>query len=220
MKKIFLAGAIAAFGFSNAQINKGTVYLSGQVSYAHEKDNNVNSKKNTVIIMPTAGFFVAPNLAIGAGVGYVNTKFTKDETINGEAGVFRFNNINEQSAFRIVPFVRKYWTLSEKLFFFGQLEIPVEFGREEYETHSSFIGDFGNYAFNDNSGKTKFTTVGVNIKPGLDYFLNKNWSIEATLGEFGYSNYKVKDIDYSKDTYNFGVNLASVGIGVKYVFAK
>lgn len=220
MKKIFLAGAIAIFGFSNAQIAKGTVYLSGQISYAHEKDNNVNSKKDNVTIMPTAGFFVAPNLAIGAGIGYVNTKFTKDQTINGMAGVFRFNNINEQSALRIAPFARKYWTLSEKLFFFGQLEIPVEFGREEYEAHSSFVGDFGDYSVNNSNGKTKFTTVGVNIKPGLDYFLNKNWSIEATLGEFGYSNYKVNDTDYSKDTYNFGVNLAAVGIGVKYVFAK
>ena len=57
------------------------------------------------------------------------------------------------------------------------------------------------------------------MKPGLDYFLNKNWSIEATIGEFGYSNYKPKDGD-ATNNYNFGLNLSSVTFGVKYVFAK
>jgi hypothetical protein len=57
------------------------------------------------------------------------------------------------------------------------------------------------------------------VKPGLDYFLNKNWTIEATIGEFGYSNFKYKNAK-SVDNYNFGLDLSSVGIGVKYVFAK
>ncbi|MNW09445.1 hypothetical protein D3C71_2064470 [compost metagenome] len=57
------------------------------------------------------------------------------------------------------------------------------------------------------------------MKPGLDYFLNKNWTIEATIGEFGYNNFKPKDGD-AVNNYSFGLNLANVGIGVKYVFAK
>jgi outer membrane protein W len=65
----------------------------------------------------------------------------------------------------------------------------------------------------------KFNSFGVAVKPGLDYFLNKNWTIEATIGEFGYSNFKYKNAK-SVDNYNFGLDLASVGIGVKYVFAK
>lgn len=220
MKKIILASAIAVFGFSNAQIKKGTVYLSGQLSYSHEKDNNFESKVNTVTIMPTAGFFVASNFAVGLGVGYANSKMTRDQTLTGEGGIYKFNTEYSQPTIKIAPFARKYWNLSENLYLFGQIEIPVEFGKEEFESNISIMGNNGFTSVQTNTGKTEFTRVGVNIKPGLDYFLNKNWSLEATLGEFGYSNFKLKGADEGINTYNFGVNFASVGLGVKYVFAK
>jgi outer membrane protein W len=67
----------------------------------------------------------------------------------------------------------------------------------------------------------KYTSIGVNVKPGLDYFLNKNWSIEATIGEFGYKNFKYKEEGAKAlNNYNVGLNLSSVSFGVKYIFAK
>ncbi|MEE6130411.1 hypothetical protein V2E39_23675 [Chryseobacterium arthrosphaerae] len=47
MKKILLAGAVALFGLSNAQIAKGTTYLSGSVGYSQVESNNGNDKKKT-----------------------------------------------------------------------------------------------------------------------------------------------------------------------------
>lgn len=202
MKKILLAGAVALFGLSNAQIAKGTTYLSGSVEYSQKETNNGNNKTENFNVLPTVGYFVGTNLAVGLGVGY-QTEKTTNTTAIGE-------NVTKQPAFVVAPFVRKYWTLGEKFYIFGQLAVPMQFGKTEYE---STVGNVST------STEAKYTQIGVTVKPGLDYFLNKNWSIEATIGEFGYNNYKPKDGD-ATNNYNFGLNLSSVTFGVKYVFAK
>jgi opacity protein-like surface antigen len=202
MKKVLLTGAIALFGLSNAQIAKGTTYLSGQVNYTSTQDNNTDAKSEDFKIIPTVGYFVGTNLAVGVGVGYQN---------GSETGFIANDKVKTTTdAIVVAPFVRKYWTLGEKFYFFGQLEVPMAFGKDKRDSDSPLVNEYEN----------KFTSIGVNIKPGLDYFLNKNWSIEATIGEFGYNNFKYKDIDNSTDNFNFGLNLSSVTFGVKYVFAK
>lgn len=214
MKKILLAGAVALFGLSNAQIAKGTTYLSGSVGYSQEETNNGNDKKENFNVLPTVGYFVNTNLAIGLGVGYQTEKNTLTSTVGNTVS----ESVTKQPAFVVAPFVRKYWTLSDKLYFFGQLAVPMQFGKTETETNS--VTTVGNTVVtNSTSTEAKYTKIGVTVKPGLDYFLNKNWSIEATIGEFGYSNYKPKDGD-ATNNYNFGLNLSSVTFGVKYVFAK
>jgi opacity protein-like surface antigen len=218
MKKVLLAGAIALFGLSNAQIAKGTVYLSGSVGYSQVETNNGNNKTENFNVLPTVGFFVAPNLAVGLGIGYQTQKDTNIATTQiGGTTIVSTNEVKEP-AFVVAPFVRKYWTLSDKLFIFGQLAVPMQFGKTEIE-NSTVATSGSTTTTSSTSTEAKYTQVGVTVKPGLDYFLNKNWSIEATIGEFGYNNYKPKDGD-ATNNYNFGLNLSSVTFGVKYVFAK
>lgn len=230
MKKILLTGAIALFGLSQAQIAKGTAYLSGQVDYAHTERNEVNDtfnnsinlntriKEDAVKVIPTVGYFVDTNLAVGLGLGY---KSTVGKYTIGNPGISNLLEIKETTnAFVVAPFVRKYWTLSEKLYFFGQLQVPLEFGQEKFDSSSEI--EMGDPMLSPSfSVKNNYTKIGVNIKPGLDYFLNKNWSIEATIGELGYNTSK-RDLDGAKrlNNYKFGINLSSVTFGVKYIFAK
>ncbi|MCY0978569.1 outer membrane beta-barrel protein [Chryseobacterium wangxinyae] len=204
MKKLLIASAVALFGLSNAQIAKGTVYLSGTAAYSSTEDNNDDTKTEDFRIIPTVGYFVAPNLAIGVGVGYASSSEKATYNDGFEKATL--------SAFVVEPFVRKYWTLGDKLYIFGQLSVPMEFGNSKYEETEN------NTSLSD---KVKYNSFGVSVKPGLDYFLNKNWTIEATIGEFGYNTTKW-DVEGAQNTnnFNFGLNLANVGIGVKYVFAK
>lgn len=223
MKKLLLAGAVALFGLSNAQIAKGTAYLSGQINYSSEDSRtNNDAKTETLRIIPTAGYFVGTNLAVGLGVGYKQT--TDKYTTSLFAGPITSTSVNKniEDAVVVAPFVRKYWTIADKLYIFGQLEVPMEFGNYKTEYTETTVNTITNStSINSNSAKTKYTSVGVNVKPGLDYFLNKNWSIEATIGEFGFNTYKL-DVDGAdnRNDYRFGLNLSSVTFGVKYVFAK
>jgi outer membrane protein len=218
MKKLLLASAIALFGLSNAQIAKGTAYLSGSVGYSQEETNNGNFKTENFNVLPTVGYFVNTNLAIGVGVGYQTEKTTETSTLTLPGSTTVTESIVKKPAFVVAPFVRKYWTLSDKLYIFGQLAVPMQFGKTETENNSVTTAGSTTVS-NSTSTEAKYTQIGVTVKPGLDYFLNKNWSIEATIGEFGYNNYKPKDGD-ATNNYNFGLNLSSVTFGVKYVFAK
>jgi outer membrane immunogenic protein len=202
MKKLLLAGAVALFGLSNAQIAKGTTYVSGTVGYSSTENNNTDTKEDNFRVIPTVGYFVGTNVAVGVGVGYASD-VNKTNVANGYTKT-------TNSAFVVEPFARKYWTLGEKLYIFGQLSVPMEFGSDKREVSADNASI---------STKEKYNAFGVSIKPGLDYFLNKNWTIEATIGDFGYSNFKYKNAK-SIDNYRFGLDLASVSIGVKYVFAK
>lgn len=227
MKKLLLTGAVALFGLSQAQIAKGTMYVSGQIDYSHTERNEVNGtfnklnnniKEDAVKVIPAVGYFVDTNLAIGLGLGYKSTVNKYKVENPGFSNLLDMKEID--NAFVVAPFVRKYWTLSDKLYFFGQLQIPLEFGQEKFDWNNDAVG--GDPIMTPSfSTKNNYTKIGVNIKPGLDYFLNKNWSIEATVGELGYNTSK-RDIDGAKrlNNYKFGVNLSSVTFGVKYVFAK
>ncbi|MBL1220836.1 outer membrane beta-barrel protein [Chryseobacterium sp. L7] len=232
MKKLVLAGAVALFGLSNAQIAKGTVYVSGQVGFSQESDNNTDKKVSEINIVPTVGYFVNTNLAIGLGVGYKNGKTTTEVNNSQTVGNITTTSVGKtkdiNNAIVVEPFVRKYWTLSDKLYIFGQLSVPMEFGsgKDKNELTTTISSSTGTPATTTTTtstsvDKAKSTSIGVAVKPGLDYFLNKNWTIEATIGEFGYNNKKYNtDGAKSVDNYNFGLNLSSVTIGVKYVFAK
>lgn len=219
MKKLLLAGAVALFGLSNAQIAKGTTYLSGSVGYSQKETDNGNYKKENFNVLPTVGYFVNTNLAVGVGIGYQTEKTTETTTSTFLPGTTSVSEgITKKPAFVVAPFVRKYWTLSDKLFIFGQLAVPMQFGKTEVE-NTTVTTSGSTTVTNSTSTEAKYTQIGVTVKPGLDYFLNKNWSIEATIGEFGYNNFKPKDGD-ATNNYNFGLNLSSVTFGVKYVFAK
>ncbi|MFY1046468.1 outer membrane protein [Chryseobacterium sp. GP-SGM7] len=224
MKKILLTFTVLMGALSSAQISKGTVYLSGQAAYSKSGNENSASQYENFKILPTAGFFVAQNLAVGLGVGYTHQKTFQQEILT--IGNIYWNHLRDDknSAFVASPFVRKYWILSDKLYFFGQLEVPLEFGkRESYESYNPFgspingtyiIGNISTYSAN-------YTSIGINVKPGLDYFITKNWTIDATLGEFGYKSYKL-DLEESQkvNRVDGGLKLSSVTLGVKYVFSK
>ena len=202
MKKILVAGAIALFGLASAQTTEksgfqGRLFLMGQVGYESTENNNTNVTDNSFAVVPTVGYFVTPTVAVGLGVGYASN------TSKNTTGV-EVKNIND--AFKVMPLARKYWGLGDKLYLFGQLAVPMEWGTNKQKVNGNQVGD-----------KAKYSSYGVQVAPGLDYFLTNNWSVEATIGAFGYNSTKFKG-SKSTDNYNFGVNLSNIQIGVKYIF--
>lgn len=160
MKKILLAGAVALFGLSNAQIAKGTTYLSGSVGYSQEETNNGNLKTENFNVLPTVGYFVNTNLAVGLGIGYETGKKTSTTTATLGNTTIVNENVTKTPAFVVEPFVRKYWTLSDKLYFFGQLAVPMRFGKTETEVSS--VATTGNSVVtNSTSTEAKYTQIGV-----------------------------------------------------------
>ena len=198
MKKVILSvAAVFAFGFANAQetvsegFTNGDVFISGAVGFESSKTGDV--KTNVFEVAPSVGFFVTPNIAVGGRVGFTSQK---------EEDVFE----TKTNTFTIEAFGRYYATPAAKFSFFG--ELAVNYGTSKIEGETP-LGDF----------ESKSDGFGVQVAPGVSYFLSKNIAIEAKWGVLGYNTVK-PDADgaESTDTFEFGLNLRDINFGIVYKF--
>lgn len=202
MKKLFLSVfAVAALAFNTqAQTEKGKIMLGGNLAFDSQKSDFDNAKSNTSFeIVPSVGYFVADNIAVGTGVGY-----SFDKNI-GTA---------KSEAFVVSPFGRYYTNLSDQFKFFGQLSVPMEFGSR---TAIDAAGDEGAKIGNS-------TQIGVALSPGFAFFPTKKIGIELALNGLSYTNYRVQDANENDvkgagyDNVSFGTNFFAPKLGIQFHF--
>ncbi|MNR10947.1 hypothetical protein D3C85_1272230 [compost metagenome] len=149
-------------------------------------------------MVPSIGYFVGNNFAIGTGVGY-----TYDKSV-------RLGEQNE--AFRVAPFGRYYVNLTDQFKFFGQLSVPLAFGTEKDVDAN---GDTG-------SKVASTTSIGVNVAPGFAFFPNKKIGIEFSVNGLGYENFsaKAEATGTKVKTNSFGLeaNTFAPKLGVQFHF--
>lgn len=197
MKKLMLVGAVALFTAVNAQetstegFAQGNTFITGAVGFNSVKTGNV--KENNFTISPSVGYFVTPNVALGARVGYNNG--TEDN------GVVK----STLDTFTAGVFGRYYWMPASKFSIFAELGV-------DYMNTSEDSGV---------SGAEKFKTNGFGFAfaPGINYFLNNHFALEAKWGVLGFNSVKA-DVEGAKATNNFnlGVNLSNINLGLVYKF--
>lgn len=205
MKKLILTASLLILGANtfaqendNVSLN-GRWFIMGQAGYSSANEGDTQ----TYSIVPQVGTFISPDFALGLGIGYIGSK---NENDNGS-----LINTNKENLFVVKPLARKYWNLTNNLYIFGELAVPMGFGKYTNE-----------YTINNTttSSEAKFTNIGVQIAPGLDYYLSNNWSLEATFGLLGWQSTKPDGGD-AANSFNFGLNSgvdSGVKIGIKYMF--
>jgi len=63
----------------------------------------------------------------------------------------------------------------------------------------------------------KSSTIEIALAPGLNYFISKNLSLEATVGKIGFTRENINTVIPSHtNTYNFNFNLSDVKLGLMY----
>ncbi|TCD08380.1 porin family protein [Pedobacter frigidisoli] len=171
MKKLLLSiVAVAGLVYgANAQTEKGKIILGGNVGFNSTKVEGAAKSDLSFSVVPSVGYFVSDNFAIGTGVGYTYNKEVSD------------NNLNQ--AFKVAPFGRYYIGLSDQFKFFGQLSVPMEFGNNKVVDAQGNVG--AKYATT--------TSIGVNVAPGFAFFPTKRIGIEVSVNGLGYNNLKVKN---------------------------
>ncbi len=198
MKKIMLVGAVALFAAVNAQeatstegFAQGNTFITGAVGYTSTTVDN--EKVSGFTISPSVGYFVSPNVALGAKLGYTNGK--------SEEGSYE----ETLDLFTAGVFARYYWMPASKFSVFAELG-----------------ADYRNTTADDNtpnSTKYKANGFGLQLAPGMNYFLNNNFALEAKVGILGYSSDKP---DYAgadaTDNFNVGLNLNDITLGLVYKF--
>ncbi len=168
-----LTGNIFAQDNSESKGLEGAWWALGQLEFEDRESSDTSS----FTILPIVGTFISPTVTLGLGAGYTSTKVGDADAVD---------------SFILQPLARKYWSINDKFFLFGQADVPLRF----YD------------------GATGY---GFNLRPGIDYFLSNKFTIEATFGQFGYNAVKPKDGD-AVGTTSLGFNSMQINFGMKFIF--
>jgi Outer membrane protein beta-barrel domain len=202
MKKLILSAvAICAFTFVNAQDKKsnsgegfsqGDVYVTGSVGFG--STSKVTAYKTSqVTFSPTVGYFVTENISIGLGLTVANGSVQNTE----------MSDTNKTNTFGIGVNGRYYFTPASKFSMFLGLGIDSRTDKQTPATGTA----------------TKFSSFGLGLEPGINYFVSKNFSIEAKIAALSYRSGKADyDGAENESSFGLGVNLAAINFGVNYKF--
>ncbi len=208
MKKILFIISIFAFTqFSTAQ-KKGSTKTTATTS-SNSSSSNSSSRsggegfdQGDWVISGQFGYGSKKNLAGGSdstlailpSVGY----FLKENlALVGTLGIKNTSTAGVSGTTLVVgAAVRYYMTPASKFSLFGQ----------------------GGIGFESSDG---LTVIELGVRPGLNYFVAKNFSLEATFGNIGIVNTSPKGGNGSTD-FNFGINMSNItsdfGLGLNYRF--
>lgn len=202
MKKVILSvAAIFAFGFANAQetvsegFSKGDVFINGAIGFGSTKTGDF--KTNDFVVAPKAGYFVTDNIAVGVALGYESSKLD-------------FGTDLTNSTFSVGAFGRYYFTPASKFSLFGELGLNYNSYDNEYAV------DLDGMLFPVDSKGNGFE---VRVAPGVNYFIAKNFALEASFGVLSYDTTK-PDADGAEKTnsFNFGLDTRDIRLGLVYKF--
>ncbi|MBB5634287.1 hypothetical protein HDE68_000172 [Pedobacter cryoconitis] len=205
MKKLLLSLiAVSALAFTTqAQTEKGKFMLGGNVEFNSTKNNGAPKADTKFNIVPSVGYFVSDNFAIGTGIGYGFSKSHEATTLLPNAAL-------KTQEFVVAPFARYYKGINESFKFFGQLSVPMAFGNNKVTTDG------------DNYTKTsKYSNVGVALSPGFAFFPSKKFGIEFSVQGISYNNNSLKDNNGNKladsnKSFDIGANFFAPKIGVQF----
>ncbi len=201
---LILTMALISVSLSAQEGLKGIWFAGGQLEFSSSKDKSTGKelKTNNTTVLPIIGGFISPSVAIGTGIGYMGGKTKADGLQTAKS-----------NSFVLKPLVRKYWNITGGLYFFGQISLPMIFGKIEGE---------------DSDPETTTTNIGLEIAPGFDYVVNSWLTIETsfTILNTGYVRSKPKGGEASS-SFGFNANpfnsiddrtVGNLQVGVKFLF--
>ena len=199
MKKIYLTLLIClATGWAIAQDDGYKMWLGGTVNYTAESDDGDNDE-TSLMIGPSVGYNINKSLAVGLGIGFQSSE----------------SNDLASRRFEVGPFVRYYKSLSDVFSVYGALNIGFGSGSDEV-----MVGTIGTETEDDD-----YSFFGAEISPGVQFWMNKRWSINAELGLLGYSTHNDKEDDvtpedFKSNEFYFGIDMNSISFSLNYHFLQ
>jgi outer membrane protein len=201
MKKIILSAlAVCAFTFASAQdkkssnegFTKGDVFVTGALSFSSDS-KLANYSESNFKFSPSVGLFLTENIALGV-----------DLTMgSGSVQATAASTTDKTSTFGLGLGARYYFTPSSQFSLFAGLGAGYV-----SMTTTPGVGT-----------ETKVNGFGVNFAPGINYFIAKNFSIEAKIAALSYTTAKG---DWSGaengSSLRIGGDWSAVSFGVNYKF--
>lgn len=203
---------VAATLLANAQINKGTILLGGNIGFSTNKAKDTTLENNSVSIFPAIGVAIKQNLIAGISLGYGHYK--NDLT----AGSY---SQSENKSYGATIFLRKYVPLGKGFYLFGETGLNYQ--------SSSYTYTYKDPSSPPQESRSKNQNININLYPGLSYAVSKRFQLEIglpQLANLGYSkstNITNDVIDTEASGINFNASASSfsnISLGFRFFFSK
>lgn len=221
--------------YTKAQLQKDNTMLGLAAYYSNQTTDNAalpginnsnmvsgNYKSNSIQAAANYGYFLKKNLALGLTVIYSNNSY-----------ISLRSDPNTPS-----PYDSKSTGENYSAGFFGRFYKPVLENRIAFFCHARVIYGWGtnttNYSTNylnsstfPASSKSEFKGFGINLNPGVTYFLNKRIGMEVAFGNLGFvQQYSTNYVSGTKagtsnsSIVNFNFSYSSVTLGIVFYLGE
>lgn len=226
--------ALSCSGY--AQLQKGNMYLGGNVNFFQDNLNrkdttsNFNSgesvnKNNYFSGTLNYGYMIRTNLALGTlfRYNYSDQSYRTDNTTS--SSFWPKENIGKYQSYAMGVFARKYWPLGESMFAF-YVQGSVSYGLGTYTSRQMYLeNSSGEYTYRNTGRKEEILTL--RMTPGLVYFINEHFGAECSMGNITYTTTKSRYFyDEQQTGESNGNNLranfsvSAFYIGLNYYFGR
>jgi outer membrane protein len=223
MKKILLMVAMLfATNFAFAQLSKGNLLVTGAFSVGStSQENTINSKTtdgpstSNFSIIPNVSYFINDRLSVGVELGYSSLSA---ELVDVRSSSTTVTTKDVTSGLGLSPFVRYYFPLGQKFYFYGQGGFGITSGKINNTTTT--VTTFFGTQTTEVKSESDLSAFNVGFRPGITYFFTDRFALDASFGLLNYSNTTVKlDKDETKNSeLNFNIIPNSLNFGLSYRF--
>jgi outer membrane immunogenic protein len=219
MKKIVLFAFILFSCTAFGQLKKGNVFINGSLSITASKQETLQLQSSTnktsgFSIMPRVGIFISDKMALGLGIGYYYAKTADtyyDNSGTGSTNRFKAYGLS------ISPFLRRYFSLGDKVVFFldGRLNLGFGNSSNDYFYLNTYTGQVQTISASNDT----FTT-GVALKPGVAFFISPKWGLEVSFANLGFDYFKPTGSDLESYRFTFSHGLDALNFGAAFYFNR
>lgn len=199
MKKITLLSIMMFIGFvSQAQIGLwvGGVGMFNSTTTDFENDLVDDPSLTQGAFGPSVGYMLGERAAVGINLMFTGSTFKENNDVNEET---------KMSGYMIEPLFRYYSGNEGNFKFFGDLKVGFGGGTTTMSED------------NQEDQESKYSSFGVNVAPGMQYWFNDSWSILATVGQLGY-NSNTQNVDeanqYSDNTFGLQLDFSTINFAL------
>jgi len=221
-KSLLLVAMLLSGSFAFAQLSKGNVLVTGAFSISgnanEQKINGTTTDGPTTTsfsFIPNVSYFITNNFSVGLELGLISNT-NKEIDVNGNTTV---TNKDVTTSVGIAPFVRYYVPLGQNFYFYGQGGFGINSGNTE-NTRTSVTTVGNNTITNEVKSQSDVAAFNVRFRPGITYFLNNRFAIDASIGLLGLesSTTKIGDNEYKQTQFDFNIIPNSLNFGLSYRF--
>ena len=185
MKKFLTLGLFLFTTYASAQIQKDDWTVGGNFFASTTKLNKGTSRAFNASFGSNVGYFVRDGLRLGLSI---QTHLSRSK----EEGELR----RKSKQISLGPTISYYLLLSKKTYWLN------EFGYSTTLTEVSV-----KWSDEEDFSSSETTSIAVRGSTGIGYFLNNNWSIEATLTTQTGSLAYTRSSNYSDENLGFHTNI-------------